>query len=136
MFGCLSHFGKGHFVYFPFAEEVVECIGIATFKSCRRGHACSVRHIASEGCVESLYGYSEYHHFACHPKDVTEVAGPWSFLIVEGEFCIVFQVNGIGTDGTCSVRTDFGYHALLYCSWEDESSVVVGVFTNEVDASR
>ena len=63
------------------------------------------------------------------------MSGGGSFLIVEGEFHIVLQVDGVGTHLASSVGLDFSDDALLHCAGENETAVIVGVFANEVDAT-
>jgi hypothetical protein len=57
-----------------------------------------------------------------------------SVFFAEAEFDIVFHVDGVGADAVGAVGANLEGDALLDGSGEDEGAVVVGVFTDEVDA--
>ena len=56
---------------------------------------------------------------------------------MEVEVDTILQVDGVGTDGALgSVGTHFGHDAFVNGTWEYETTVVVGVLTNEVNTTR
>ena len=135
MFCCLTNFGECELVNLVFGEEVVDCESEGAFECCGRRHSGAEGHVTCKCGVETFHGHAEFHHFTANTKDETEVSGGGSFIIVEGEFHIVLQVDGVGTHLASSVGLDFSDDALLHCAGENETAVIVGVFANEVDAT-
>lgn len=135
MLGSLSDFGQGHAVNVAFTEEIVHSEGKTAFKCCGAGHTGTEGNIAGKGTIEALDRYAECHHFAADAEDVAEVHGAGPLLIVEGKLCVVLQVNRVGAHDTCTVGLDFSYHTLLDCAGENETAIIVGVLTDEVDTA-
>ena len=135
MFGGLS--GKHHvpFRHFVVAEEVVQCKGKAALEGCARRHACTERHVTIECCVEALDIYAEALHLLHDAIDITCPACARALRVVNLELYAVFKVDGVEHDGVCAVGADFGHDAFVYCTGEDETAVVVGVFANEINSA-
>ena len=60
----------------------------------------------------------------------------WEILLIETELGILIQVDGICPHLVAIVETDGGDHAFVDGTGKDKAPIVIGMFTNQVDASR
>ena len=130
--------GKYEFplTYLVVAKEVVETEGEATLHCCTRRHTCSKGYITGKGDVETLDIGSTLAHLERYTIDVACPRSARTVGVGELEVYTVFQVNGISHHCIFrAVGTNLGNDALVYCSREYVAPVVIGMFTDEVDAS-
>ena len=89
-----------------------------------------------EGGVEAFYGNTKSHHLTANTEDVASPCGRGALLVVQAELCVVLEVDGVSTNVASAIGLNLSNDALLYGSGEYEAIVVVGMFTNKVDAAR
>lgn len=133
--GALTYAGKFHLLNLVFAPKIVESERIGAFESCRRAHTSAEGYITSKSGVEAFNGYTESHHFTANTVDVACPAGLGTLLVVERELYAVLEVDGVCVNNTGAVGLDFCNHTLLDSAGEYETVIIVGVLTNEVDAT-
>ena len=116
-------------------KEVVEGEGEAAFERCRRAHAGAEGHVAPIDGVETSHLYACRLQFAHHAVEVHGGHRTLPFSL-DGEAKSQLEVGSVGVDGICAIGADDSSNALCHSAGEDESAVVVGVFADEVDATR
>ena len=136
VFGSLAYFCQFEFIYFIITEQFVQCESISTFQCGGWRHTGSQWHIACKSCIESFYIDTTFDHLAAYTENVSGPAGTGSVFFVQSEFCIVFQVDWVSAYFICSVRFDFCNHSFIDSPWKYESTVIVGMFADKVDAAR
>ena len=135
MFSCLTSENDIPFADLVVGKEVVESATETAFQSSRRTHSCTERHIAGECHVEALDIDTEETELLYHAIYEASPLCRWSLWIVDLELYLILEVDGIGNDGICAVRTHLSHHTLCNSTWKDEASVIVGMLANEIDAS-
>ena len=136
MLGSLS--GKHHIPLrnLVLAEDVVQTAGEAALHSGTRRHTGSQGHVAGKGNVETLDGNAKFLELL---GDTIDIACPRSLGAVgvaEFEVHTVLQVDGISHNGVfSSISSHFCSDTLVDGAREDESAVVIGMLTNQVDTS-
>ena len=136
VFCALTHASEFHLLYFVATPNVVERKSINRFERSRRTHTSTEGNIACKRSVESFNGNTEFHHFTANTEDVACPASRWSLSIVQREFGVILQVDGVSTNSARAVGFDFSDHTLLHSTGENKTIVVVSVFTNQVDTTR
>ena len=136
MFCSLANFSQFKFIYFVFTEQFVQCESIRTFQSGRRRHTCTQRHITCESSIESLHINATFNHFTAYTENISCPAGAWSIFFIQTKFYIILQVDRVSLYFVSTVRFDFSNHPFVYRSRKNESTVVVSVFTDQVDTAR
>ena len=119
-----------------FAEQIVQCIGIRTFQCSGRRHSRTQGYVTGKSRIESLYFHTPLNHFAAYAEDVSCPACAGSIFLVQTELDVVFQVDGVSFHCVGAVGLYFCNHAFVDCSGEYKTTVVVSMFTDEVDATR
>ena len=117
------------------AEEIVQSKSEAALKSSRRRHASTERYITIECCIETFNVNTQCLHFLADTIDVACPRSTRTLRIIHLEFYTVFQVDRVEHYCICAVRTNLCHNTLIYCTWEYESTIVVGVLTDKVDAA-
>jgi len=117
-------------------EQIVQGIGIGAFQGCRRGHTGTQGHITGKGRVETTQFGTTFDHLAAYTENITSPAGAGCVFFIQPKLYIILEVDGVSPDLIGTVETDFSYHTFVDGAREYKTSVVVGVFTNEVDATR
>ena len=135
MLCCLTCKCELEFLNFVVAKQIVQGASKATLKGSRGGHTCAKRHITGKGGIETFYRNSEFHHLTADSENEAEMSCCWTFFIVEREFSIIFQVDRISADFACSIGFNFSNYTLFYGTGEYETTVIVGVFTNDIDTA-
>ena len=132
----LSDLRQFELVYFVFAKQIIQCISIGALQCCRRRHACSQRNVSGESRIESFYVYTPFDHFAAYAENVPCPTGPWSIFFFQAKLNIIFQVDGISLYYICPIGFDFGNHSLVNGTGKDKATIIIRMFTDEVDSSR
>ena len=83
-----------------------------------------------------MYIYTTFDELARHTIDEAETGLFRSVGIIDRPFAIFVEVQREGTYGVGSVRTDDRHDALLYSTRKDETTVIVGMFTDQVNTAR
>ena len=63
------------------------------------------------------------------------MGGRGTLAVIKTELYIVLQVDGVCPDRACAIGLKLGHDTLLYGAGEHETTVVVGVLTDKVDAT-
>ena len=117
------------------SEHVVEETSEASLQSCRGTHASSQGDVTSKCHVEAFDIYAEQTELLYHAVDVACPCGGGTFRVVHFKFHAVFLIDGVCHHFRCAVGACLCHDAAVYCSREDEASVVVGVLADEVDTT-
>ena len=119
------------------AKEVVQTTGEAALHSGAGRHTGTEGHIASKGNVETLDGNTQLLEFLGDTIDITCPRSLGACRVAELEVHTVFQIDGVCHYGIFrTIDTHLGGDTLVNCTGEYESSVIVGVLTNQVNTSR
>ena len=116
-------------------EQIVKGKGVCTFQCGRGRHPGSQWHIAGKRRIESLDSTPALDNLAAYSEDITCPTCLRCVFFAEAELYIIVQVDGESANFVRPVRFDFGYHAFINGTGENETAIVVGVLANEVDAS-
>ena len=90
---------------------------------------------SGESDVETFDINAEFLHFLNNAVNITSPACTRTIGIINFELHTVFEVDGVSHDCICSVRTDFAYNAFIDSSRKYIASIIIGMFSNEVDTS-
>ena len=118
------------------SEQLVERKGKCALQCRRGGHTGSQGNVACEDRVEPLDVATSLDDLPADTEDITCPAGFRRSLFGQTELGIVAQVEGVSTHRACAIRLDLGNHALIHRTREDETAVVIGVLTDQVDSPR
>ena len=133
--GRLTYLSQLELVNLVVTEQIVQCVGISALQGCGRGHTCSQRNVTGKSGIETFDLNATLDHLTANTEDITCPAGAGSILFVQAKLYIVLQVDGICLYCIGTVGLDFGNHTFIYRTGEYETTVVVGVFTDEVNTS-
>ena len=118
------------------AAEVVQREGVGRFQRRRRGHARSQRHVARENRVETADRPAALADLAADAENIPRPALGRLVRLLEAELRRFAQIERIGAHTIRTVEPDGRHDALVHGSGEDETSVVVGMFADQIDTPR
>ena len=134
MFCALADAGKLEFVN-SVVENLVECKCECALKCSGRRHSCSERNVTGENCVESLDLSASLDGLSANSEHISCPTLNRCVLLPESEFAVLVEIKCESLHLVGAVEPDFRHNSLVNGAREHESSVVVGVFTDEIDTS-
>ena len=118
------------------AHELVERKRETAFQSGRRRKTCPEGYIACKCGIETFNPSSPLEGFAAYAENISRPSLPRHVLFAEAELGGFAVVKGPDPDPVRPVQSYPRGDTLVYGSRKDISSVIVGMFTYQVDASR
>ena len=117
------------------SKQIIQSTAKTTFHSSRRAHTSTERNITSKGYIKSFYINTKCFKLLNHTIDESCPCSAWTFWIVYLKFNSVFQVYRVTHYSICSVRSYFCHDTLIYGTREYETSIIICMFTNEINTS-
>ena len=120
----------------PVGIELIDRERERALKGCGRRKAGAQRHIAGKDRVESGHLAAALDRL---PADAEDIAGPLLrrlILFVQAELRVLIVVQREGTDLIGAVEADFRHNALVNGTRENIATVIIGMLTDQVDATR
>ena len=116
--------------------QLVEGKGIGRFERRRRRHARTQRHVARKDRIEAADAAAALLHLTADAEDVARPRLCGLVRLAQTELRGLVHVERPGPHALRAVGTDGCHDTLVHRSGEDEATVVVRMFADEVDASR
>ena len=133
--GALADLCQLELVDFVFIEQVVEGKGKARLQRCGRRKAGAQRHIAGKYRIKALYRATALDGLAANAEDIACPLLLRCVLLVEAELTVGVHVHTENTHLVGAVDVDCSHDILIDSPREHKATVIVGVFTNQVNAA-
>ena len=135
MFGSLSYFCQFKLIDTQI-KYLIQGKSKRTFQRCRRRQTCPQRNISREGRIKTFDFSSTFNYFAHDTEDITSPAFFRSVFLIHTELRIFIKIDCKSPNYILPIRFYLSQHTFINSSRQNKTSVIIGMFSNQIYPTR